>query len=45
MNTFQNDQNEDFNGIKGLRKFQNVSNHPGEVKPAATRNEAEDIIR
>ena len=28
-----------------MRKFQNVSNNPNEVKPAATRGEAEDIIK
>ena len=28
-----------------IRKFQNTSNNPNEVKPAATRSEAEDIIK
>ena len=28
-----------------MRKFQNVSSNPNEIKPAATRSEAEDIIK
>lgn len=28
-----------------MRKFQNVSSNPNEIKPAANRGEAEDIIK